>query len=61
MKRVLILGGGFGGMATAHRLKEKLGNEVEIILAHRQPDFMVGFRHSWALNRGEPLEEDKSR
>ncbi len=49
MKRVLILGGGFGGIATAHRLKEKLGNEVEVILVDRQPYFMVGFRKSWAL------------
>src|SRR5688500_729198 len=55
MKRVLILGGGFGGIAAAHRLKEKLGNEVEVILVDRRPYFMVGFRKSWALI-GESLE-----
>jgi sulfide:quinone oxidoreductase len=49
MKRVLILGGGFGGIATAHRLKQRLGNEVEVILVDKRPYFMVGFRKSWAL------------
>ena len=56
MKRVLILGGGFGGIATAHRLKQRLGNEVEVILADRRPFFMVGFRKSWALIGESPLE-----
>jgi sulfide:quinone oxidoreductase len=56
MKRVLILGGGFGGIATAHRLKQKLGNNVEVILVDRRPYFMVGFRKSWALIGESPLE-----
>jgi sulfide:quinone oxidoreductase len=56
MKRVLILGGGFGGIATAHRLKQKLGNEVEVILVDRRPNFMVGFRKSWALIGESPME-----
>src|SRR5215510_10966089 len=55
MKRVLVLGGGFGGIATAHRLKQKLGNEVEVILVDRRPFFMVGFRKSWALVGESPL------
>ncbi len=56
MKRVLILGGGFGGIAAAHRLKEKLGNQVEVILVDRRPYFMVGFRKSWALIGESTLE-----
>jgi sulfide:quinone oxidoreductase len=48
MKRVLILGGGFGGIATARRLKQKLGSEVQVILVDRRDTFMVGFRKSWA-------------
>lgn len=56
MKRVLILGGGFGGIATAHRLKQKLGDNVEVILVDRRPYFMVGFRKSWALIGESPLE-----
>ncbi len=56
MKRVLILGGGFGGIATAHRLKQKLGNSVEVILVDRRPYFMVGFRKSWALVGASQLD-----
>ena len=56
MKRVLVLGGGFGGIAAAHRLKTRLGNDVEVILVDRRPFFMVGFRKSWALVGESPLE-----
>lgn len=56
MNKVLILGGGFGGIAAAHRLKQQLGNEVEVTLVDRRPFFMVGFRKSWALTGESPLE-----
>ena len=57
MKRVLILGGGFGGIATARRLKQKLASEVDVILVDRRDTFMVGFRKSWALVGESTLEE----
>jgi len=57
MKRVLILGGGFGGLATAHRLKQKLVANDEVILVDRRESFMVGFRKTWALVGEAPLEE----
>jgi sulfide:quinone oxidoreductase len=56
MKRVLILGGGFGGLATAHRLKQKLAPDDEVILVDRRGYFMVGFRKTWALVGESPLE-----
>ena len=56
MKRVLILGAGFGGIAAARRLKEKLGSNGEVILVDRRPYFMVGFRKSWALVGESTLE-----
>ncbi len=56
MKRVLILGGGFGGLATAHRLKQKLAPEDEVILVDRRDYFMVGFRKTWALVGESSLE-----
>jgi sulfide:quinone oxidoreductase len=57
MKRVLILGGGFGGLAAAHRLKQKLDANDEVILVDRRTHFMVGFRKSWALIGESMLEE----
>jgi sulfide:quinone oxidoreductase len=56
MKRVLILGSGFGGIATARRLKQKLASDVEVILVDRRDYFMVGFRKSWALVGESTLE-----
>jgi sulfide:quinone oxidoreductase len=57
MKRVLILGAGFGGIAAARRLKEKLDEKDEVIVVDRRDYFMVGFRKSWALVGQSPLEE----
>jgi sulfide:quinone oxidoreductase len=57
MKRVLILGGGFGGLAAAHRLRQKLAAGDEILLVDRGAHFMVGFRKTWALAGMAPLEE----
>lgn len=56
MKRVLILGGGFGGIATARRLKQKLDPNDEVILVDRRDYFMVGFRKTWALVGESPME-----
>jgi sulfide:quinone oxidoreductase len=56
MKRVLILGGGFGGIATARRLKQKLDEKDEVILVDRRNYFMVGFRKTWALVGQSTLE-----
>ncbi|MER3544734.1 MAG: NAD(P)/FAD-dependent oxidoreductase [Chloroflexota bacterium] len=56
MRRVLILGGGFGGIAAAIRLRERLPPEEEILLVDRRPYFMVGFRKTWALIGASPME-----
>jgi sulfide:quinone oxidoreductase len=56
MKRVLILGGGFGGIATARRLKQKLDEKDEVILVDKRDHFMVGFRKTWALVGQSTLE-----
>lgn len=56
MKRVLILGGGFGGIAAARRLKQKLDEKDEVILVDRRDHFMVGFRKTWALTGQSTLE-----
>src|SRR5512138_3635426 len=55
-RRVLILGAGFGGIAAARRLRQKLDEKDEIILVDRGAHFMVGFRKTWALVGQSTLE-----
>ena len=40
MAKVLILGGGFGGVVAAEWLAERLGTEREITLASRSREFL---------------------
>ena len=42
-KNVLILGGGSGGLATAGRLKELLGDKIRITVLDKQKNFFLGF------------------
>jgi sulfide:quinone oxidoreductase len=41
--KVLILGGGSGGLATAGRLKELLGDKVSVTVIDKQSSFVMGF------------------
>lgn len=59
MNRVIILGGGFGGLAAAHRLKRLLPEGDEIILIDRRSEFMMGFRKTWALAGIAPEHEGR--
>ena len=38
--RIVVLGGNFGGMTSAFELKRKLGDEAEIKVVSRQPEFV---------------------
>jgi sulfide:quinone oxidoreductase len=49
MNRVLILGGGFGGISTAVALRERLDRADEIVMVDRRPGFVMGLRKNWAL------------
>jgi sulfide:quinone oxidoreductase len=47
--RVLVLGGGFGGISTATELKRLLGDDVDIVLVDRREQFSMGLRKLWEL------------
>ncbi len=47
--RTVILGGGFGGLATATELRRRLGEEHEIVVVDRGDRFLMGFRKLWGL------------
>jgi sulfide:quinone oxidoreductase len=47
--RVLILGGGFGGIAAAVALRGRLDSADEVILVERQTTFVMGLRKNWAV------------
>lgn len=55
MSRVVILGAGFGGIATAVRLREQLGEGDEIVLVDRRDDFAMGLRKTWAILGISPI------
>ena len=49
MHRVLVLGGGFGGIATAVALRSHLEPADEVVLVERRQSFVMGLRKNWGL------------
>lgn len=49
MAKVMILGGGFGGLAAAHELRGRLGPEHEVTLLAADDRFFVGYAKLWDL------------
>ena len=47
--RVLVLGGGFGGIATAVALRAQLDPADEVVVVERRPTFVMGLRKNWAM------------
>lgn len=45
----VILGGGFGGLAAAHRLRQRLEDAADVTLIDRRGTFMLGLRILWML------------
>lgn len=60
MARVLILGGGFGGVSAATELRRRLGDDHEIIVVDLSSRFVMGLRKLWDLV-GVGRIEDGSR
>ncbi len=59
MHRVIILGGGFGGVAAALNLRARLAAADEVILVDRRTHFMMGFRKSWVITGRSPADEGR--
>lgn len=55
MAHVVIVGGGFGGLAAAHELAQHSG--IEVTLVDRRDEFFMGFAKLWDLGRLRPLAE----
>jgi sulfide:quinone oxidoreductase len=49
-KNILILGGGFGGLAAANKLRKGLSSEHTVTLVDKQPLFFMGLTKLWILN-----------
>jgi sulfide:quinone oxidoreductase len=54
--RVLVIGGGFGGLAAATELRQRL-EDHEIVLVARDDRFAMGFAKLWDLAGTRPLAE----
>jgi sulfide:quinone oxidoreductase len=53
--RVLVLGGGFGGLEVTSRLAEEFGDEVDIVLIDKGEGFIFGFsKLDVMFGRAEP-------
>jgi sulfide:quinone oxidoreductase len=55
--KVLILGGGSGGLATAGRLKELLGDKISTTVIDKQRSFVMGFSLLRVMT-GEKTEQE---
>ncbi len=60
--RILILGGGFGGLAAATTLQAAVGDRADLLLVDAAPTFMMGLRKLWVLDgRGTLAEGARER
>ena len=53
-RHIVILGGGFGGLAAATRLRSLLPREHRITLVERQSTFSMGLSNLWVLSGERP-------
>jgi sulfide:quinone oxidoreductase len=60
--RILILGGGFGGISTAFTVRAEAAAAADVLVVDRSPRFMMGLRKLWFLDgRSTPGEGARSR
>jgi sulfide:quinone oxidoreductase len=57
MHRVVVLGAGFGGIATAVALRQRLAPADEIVLVDRRTTFVMGLRKNWGVLEPAAIRE----
>jgi sulfide:quinone oxidoreductase len=58
-KRIVILGAGFGGLASANILRKNLSLNHQITVIDKKDYFLMGFVNLWILNGDRRFEESK--
>jgi sulfide:quinone oxidoreductase len=58
-KHILILGAGFGGLATANFLRKNLDEICKITVIDKKSWFMMGFVNLWILNGTRTLQDSQ--
>lgn len=56
---ILILGAGFGGLASANLLRKSLPHEQQITVIDKNPYFMMGLVNLWILSGIRNLEDSR--
>lgn len=60
-KTILILGGGWGGLAVAHRLRGEIGQEHRIIVIEKNDNFSLGASYLWVMTGDRKYPGDVER
>jgi sulfide:quinone oxidoreductase len=55
--RIVVLGGGFGGLAAATEARASLDERAEVVVVDRRDHFAMGFAKLWDLAGSRPLAE----
>lgn len=58
-KQILILGGGFGGLAAANELRSNLPSDVKIIIIDKKDYFMMDLVKLWIIKGTREFESSK--
>jgi len=59
MTNILILGGGFGGLAAANELRQNLPSEIKITVIDKKDYFMMDLVKLWIINGTREFESSK--